>query len=555
MGERPQNDQRKSIPTGIQSFREVRERDSYYVDKTLIMRDLIDHGSYYFLSRPRRFGKSLFVDTLHDLFAGEEEIFRGLAIHDSWDWSVRHPVVRLSFDDQYNSPEEIDQHIHGKLKRIADDTGIDLGETGSKASQHLEALIHRLHQSTGQQVVVLVDEYDKPILDVLENPEVARANRDYLRGLYGIIKGSARHVRFVFVTGITMFSKVSLFSGLNNLEDISLNPRYASICGFTDDDLDTVFAPELEDLDRDEIRRWYNGYNWLGEHRLYNPWDILFLLKGRQIKSHWFRSGTPTFLYQLIRKKNYPLMDYGGGTINEEDLIQFDVDVIDLRALMFQSGYLTVGEQRRDGPDTIYTLEFPNFEVSTRFNEGLLVYMGSDAEKIRRDADAVLDCLESKDFDALVKRMRPVYAVIPHDWFRNSTIPEIEGYYLSLLLTYLRTVGADARAEVSSNRGRTDLVVHHAGQVFVIEAKVAVCSSEREIEAAFKAAMKPIRERGYAEQYLGQGDEVHLIAMVFGSKDRNLLHMRSELAEELPASRDDGDLPVWRRLRNVVTMR
>ncbi len=556
MGERQKVDERKFIPTGIQSFRTLREGNGYYVDKTSLIHQLTGGlESHYFLSRPRRFGKSLLVDTLHELFAGEEDLFRGLAIHDSWDWSVRHPVVRLSFDGQYNSPEEIDQHIHGKLKRIADDAGIETGETGINASHHLEALIHRLHQSAGQQVVVLVDEYDKPILDVLDNPELARANRDYLRGFYGIIKGCARHVRFVFVTGITMFSKVSLFSGLNNLEDISLDPRYASICGFTDDELDTVFAPELEGLDREEIRRWYNGYNWLGGHRLYNPWDILFLLKSRQFEAHWFRSGTPTYLYRLIRERNYPLMEFDGGTVTKEQLVQFDVGDIDLRALMFQSGYLTVGEQQRVGPDTIYTLEYPNLEVSVRFNAGLLAYVGCDAEAVSRDANAVLGCLESKDFGGLAERLRAVYAAIPHDWYRKSGKAESESHYLIVLQTYLLAVGADVQREVASNRGKADLVVTHAGEVYVIEAKLVGGRHGHRIDRALDAAMRQMRDRGYGDQYRGQGGEVHLVTMVFGGEERNLLDLRAESARELPESGAEGDSPVWRRLRNVVAWR
>ncbi len=554
MDERRQNDRRKFIPIGFQTFREVRERDSYYVDKTPIMRDLIDRGGYYFLSRPRRFGKSLLVDTLHELFAGEEELFRGLAIHDSWDWSVRHPVVHLSFDDQYNSPEELDQHIRGELKGIADDAGIELGEISSKGSQCLKELIRLLHRSTGQQVVVLVDEYDKPILDVLDNPEVARANRDDLRGFYGIIKGCARHVRFVFVTGITMFSKVSLFSGLNNLENISLDPRYASICGFTDDELDTVFAPELEGLDREEIRRWYNGYSWLGGHRLYNPWDILFLLKRRQFESYWFQSGTPTYLYRLIRERHYPLMELDGGTINREQLTRFDVGDIDLRALMFQSGYLTVGERRRDDPDTIYTLEYPNFEVSKNFNLDFLVYMGRNEAKVRRDADAVLGCLESKDFEGLLGWLRTIYAAIPHSWYRNNLNAEVEGYYLTMLVMHLNAVGAVIQGEDESSRGQSDLVVRHAGEVFVIEAKVIKGKRRHTVAKALDAAMEQVKGRSYAEKHLGEAG-VHLIAMVFGSDDRNLLDLRAESVPVLSAPRSDGDDRVWRRLRNVVAWR
>ncbi len=243
---------RQRLPIGMQDFARMRETGSYYVDKTPLIGQLVDDGRHYFLSRPRRFGKSLLVDMIGALFEGRKDLFEGLAIHQHWDWSLTHPVVRLSFDGKYSEPEDIERHA-----------GFEAA-TCRTAPERLFDLLDRLHHATGQRVVILVDEYDKPILDVLGDVALATANREYLRGFYGIVKGSAAYVRFVFVTGITMFSKVSLFSGLNNLEDISLDPRYATLCGYTDDDLDEVFAPEFDGLDRDKIRTWYNGYHWLG---------------------------------------------------------------------------------------------------------------------------------------------------------------------------------------------------------------------------------------------------------------------------------------------------
>ena len=246
---------RSRLPIGIQSFRRLRETDSYYVDKTPLIRELVDQSDYYFLSRPRRFGKSLLLDTLGMLFEGHEKLFRGLDIHGHWDWSVRHPVVRLSFDGKYSEPGEIEGDIIEQLESVERQYDLPPAPTSDTGSRRLRNILDRLHLSTGQRVAVLVDEYDKPILDVLDDPDLARANRDHLRGFYGIIKGSAEHVRFVFVTGVSMFSTAGPFSGLNNLEDISLDPRYATICGYTEDDLDRVFGPELDGLDREDIRR------------------------------------------------------------------------------------------------------------------------------------------------------------------------------------------------------------------------------------------------------------------------------------------------------------
>ncbi|MCY4303459.1 MAG: AAA family ATPase, partial [Aestuariivita sp.] len=206
---------RQRLPTGIQDFDRLRSTNSYYVDKTSLICDLIELGDHWFLSRPRRFGKSLLVDTIKALFAGREILFRGSDIHDHWDWSVTHPVVRLSFDGKYNQPDEIEGDVLEQLEGIEHEYGLTSASTSNTGPRRLRNILRRLHQTTGQRVVVLVDEYDKPILDVLRDPDLARANREYLRGFYGIIKGSAEHVRFVFVTGVSMFSKVSLFSGLN----------------------------------------------------------------------------------------------------------------------------------------------------------------------------------------------------------------------------------------------------------------------------------------------------------------------------------------------------
>ncbi|MDE0004814.1 MAG: AAA family ATPase, partial [Rhodospirillaceae bacterium] len=294
---------RRLLPIGIQDFRTVREQDCHYVDKTPLIRQLVDEGRFYFLSRPRRFGKSLLLDTLKSLFECREELFRGLDIHGRWDWSAPHPVLRLSFDGKYNAPESLERNVLNQLRLIEDAAGIDPAQTVSTGPERLQTVLHRLHRTTGRRVAVLVDEYDKPILDVLHDPELATANRDYLRGFYGIIKGSAEHVRFTFVTGVSMFSKVSLFSGLNNLKDISLDPRHATICGYTEDDLDRVFGPELDGLDREQVRTWYNGYHWRGGERVYNPYDVLLLLDGREFRPYWFETGSPNFLFRMLMER------------------------------------------------------------------------------------------------------------------------------------------------------------------------------------------------------------------------------------------------------------
>ena len=249
---------RRKLPIGMQTFRDIRESNCYYVDKTAYVERLLDEGKHYFLSRPRRFGKSLFLDTCKEAFEGNEPLFEGLAIHDRWDWSVRHPVLRLSFGSgHFREPGYLHEEVMDQLRILEEESEVVAHHDTAPA--RFRHLIRTLHQRAGRPVAILVDEYDKPILDALDAPEVARANRDFLRGLYAVVKDCDAHIRFSFITGVSKFSKVSLFSGLNNLRDITLDARYSAICGYTDADLDAVFAPELPGLDREGIRDWYNG--------------------------------------------------------------------------------------------------------------------------------------------------------------------------------------------------------------------------------------------------------------------------------------------------------
>ncbi len=516
-----QSSRSKLLPLGIQDFRTIREENCYYVDKTPLIHQLVASGRHYFLSRPRRFGKSLLLDTLRELFKGNEELFRGLAIHDEWDWSQVHPVVRLSFDGNYYEAGNIEQDIQDQLTIIEREYGLSPVETSGGG--RLRHLLSRLHEQTGKTVAVLVDEYDKPILDVVNNLELAKRNRDYLSGFYGIVKGSAAHVRFVFVTGVSMFSKVTLFSGMNNLKDISLDPRYATICGYTEEDIEQVFAPELEGVDRGEMRRWYNGYNWLGEERVYNPYDVLNLFDRREFKSWWFRTGTPKFLYQLITENEFPAVELESGPIDEGRLTRFDVGDIDLRSLMFQSGYLTIREKRRIENDTLYTLEYPNLEVRKNFNSGFLAHMGQNEAHASKDGNALLEHLKQNDFDGFSGLLHAVCAGIPHRWYTNTALAGYEGHYLSVLYMHLNAAGANVVAEESTVRWQSDLVVCHGEQVFVVEAKVVRQGKEEKTGEILSDAMRQMAERGYADKYRSRGKVVHLLALAFGEMERNLI--------------------------------
>ena len=255
--------------------------------------------------------------------------------------------MRLSFGGKYNEQGEIEGDVIEQLEAIERQHDLPPAPASDTGPRRLRNILGRLHHVTGSQVVVLVDEYNKPILDVLHDPELATANRDYLRGFYGIIKGSAEHVRFTFVSGVSMFSKVSPFQGLNNLDDISLDPGYATICGYADGDIDRVFGPEFEGLDRDKIRTWCNGYHWRGGERVYNPWDVLLLLRKRAFRPYWFETGSPTLLFRMLKEKSVSPMELENRTAHMSLVSKFDVDDIGIEALLFQTGYLTIAESGR----------------------------------------------------------------------------------------------------------------------------------------------------------------------------------------------------------------
>ncbi len=512
---------RQKLPTGIQTLRKIRQQGCYYVDKTPQIKQLIDRGNDYFLSRPRRFGKSLLVDTLKELFEGNEPLFQGLHIHDHWDWSVRHPIVRLSFDGKYACPEDIERSALKQLKIIGE--SVDLAVTpGDTAQDYLLELLIHLHRTTGQQVVVLVDEYDKPILDVIDNEAMAIANRDHLGGIYGIIKGSAGHVRFVFVTGVSMFSKVSLFSYLNNLTDISLDPDYATICGYTDHDLDSVFAPEMEDLDRDEVRRWYNGYHWLGEEKVYNPWDILNLFYGREFGPHWFKTGSPTFLYKVMMEQGISPAALRNRAAIEAVITTLNVDDINFDALLFQAGYLTITEKSSTGFRTRYTLDYPNLEVREGLKEELLVYLSGGKDRVLQLGDALLGQLLSHDFEGFTANLRSFLAGLPYQWQGEHSPARYEAWYAAMLYVALDAPDVDIRLEESTSQGRSDMVLLHDGQVFVFEFKMVEIPAETPSEemgkigeTAAMTAIRQIRDRGYVDKYRQRQEPMTLIGLVF----------------------------------------
>ena len=510
---------RKHLPIGIQTFREIRENNHYYVDKTGLALQLEQAGKHYFLSRPRRFGKSLFLDTLKELFEGNEALFEGLAAHGQWDWSVSYPVLRFSFGSkEYTHTEGLQSSLHTQLSHFEQQFAIprQFDDAGGRFAD----LIIQLHKKYAQPVIILIDEYDKPILDALEYPEVAKKNRDFLRGFYGTIKDYDAHIKFSFLTGVSKFSKVSLFSGLNNLYDITLDEHYSSLCGYTDHDVDTVFAAELPGLDREEIRDWYNGYNWLGKG-VYNPFDILQLFKRREFKNYWFETGTPSFLIKVLTRRHVMTPQLNHLSSDDELLASFDIDNMPIEALMFQTGYLTIKKRENLEGNYFYTLGYPNREVYQSLNNSLLKYLVQDGGMQVRQRLELRRLLLANDFDGLKTLFHSFFASIPHHWYTNNDIQNFEGFYASVFYSYFAALGLEVIVEDCTNHGRLDMTVKFNGQVYLFEFKVVEMVPEGN-------ALQQLKDKAYAEKYQHLGQSVFLVGVEFSRDDRNVVGFEVE---------------------------
>ena len=509
---------RQKLPIGIQTFTKIREGGYYYVDKTAIACQLAETSGYYFLSRPRRFGKSLFLDTLKELFEGNEPLFKGLAAEQQWDWSKKHPVIRISFGSGVmQSPEQLNQRIKQQLLDLREDLQLNAPSVDAdditSLFQHLIRDAAQTHQS---KAVVLIDEYDKPILDNLHQPEQARAMRDGLRNLYSVLKDSDAHLRFVFLTGVSKFSKVSLFSGLNNLRDITLSAEYSAICGYTDADLDTTFTPELAGLDRTKIRDWYNGYNW-GGTSVYNPFDLLLLFQERDFRPYWFETGTPTFLIQVLSERGVFTPNLEQWQASEELLSRFDVEDISTEALLFQTGYLTLHKVEEIITGYwVYTLGYPNREVEASLNRALLPALGVPTQASLHSGLSLIKALQTGDTAGMESHLKALFAAIPHDWHRKNPLANYEGYYASVFYSHFAALGLDIRVEDSCSTGRVDMTIHHAGQHYLFEFKVVEQAPEGK-------ALQQIKDKGYADQYRASGQPIHLIGVEFSKTQRQIV--------------------------------
>jgi Protein of unknown function (DUF1703)./Predicted AAA-ATPase. len=512
----------KGLPIGISTLSRILEDGFVYIDKTEYAYALAKGPGRYFLSRPRRFGKSLFVDTLKEIFEGNEALFRGLRIHDKWDWSKKYPVIKIDFAvGAAGGLPALLKRIEYLLKDNAKRLGVKI-EQDTDMPGMLSDLIKGCGEKYDSRVVLLVDEYDKPLLDNIEDTGVAAAIREELKSLYSVIKERDADLQFVFLTGVSKFSKVSIFSGINNLKDISLSEAFGAICGYTQEDLETTFGEHLAGVDWAELKSWYNGYNFLGEP-VYNPFDILlFISEGKKYGSYWFETGTPSFLVRMIRQRAYFLPDLDRISAGEELLSSFELDRIEPVTLLFQAGYLTIDTISYKMGKPFYTLRPPNREVRFALTDQLFSEYSGITDKKGEYQNEVWDALAAGDLAALETAIRRLFAGIPWRNFTNNEIVETEGYYASVLYAFFSAINCGVVPEDITNHGQADLTLTLGNKVYVTEIKVL--GDKGALSDGRNPALDQIRERKYAEKYQGQaGREIYELGMVFGRRERNLI--------------------------------
>ena len=532
----------EKIATDTFSFADVREGGFVYVDKTAILKTLADGslGKQFFIARPRRFGKSLAVSTLQCLFEGRRGLFRGLAIEPDWDWSKTWPVLKLDMSGcQAATVDMLWQKIRVQLLRNAERLGVPLRE-GLPVSGQFEMLISDLaERSPDGKVVLLVDEYDKPLLGHLGKPDVNDI-RDELKAFYSVIKTCEGLQRFAFMTGVSKFSKVSIFSDLNNLNEFSMDARVATLFGYTHEEVKANFPASLAALGAKQaldggatfarLVHWYDGYRFHQDAApVFNPVSVGKCLSSGQFDPYWFETGTPTFLLRLMEKNPVVLDEI---EVSQTAFSNYEPDRPALVSLLYQTGYLTIKSARQDGGIRLYRLVPPNFEVATAFSESLSAdFSRLDGEEHASLLTQMVEALRADDVDDMLDALSCFFANIP----ANITVKR-EKYYQTLFYAVFVLIGARTHAECWTNRGRVDAVVETPRGVYVFEFK---------LDGTAAAALAQIKAKGYAEKWLRCGKKVTLVGAAFDAGMHNLSDRQVEVAA-------DGAGPVSRLMGETV---
>ncbi|GHV76456.1 ATPase AAA [Spirochaetia bacterium] len=510
----------RKMPIGVQDFETIRTEGFVYVDKTALVYHLANEGTQCFLGRPRRFGKSLLQSTLKYYFQGKKELFEGLAIAElEQDWPV-HPVFHIDLGGgRYNSLEGLDSELASNLRPLEEQWGRDPEE--DTPGVRLKGLLRRACAKSGKKVVVLIDEYDKPLVQNLDKPELLEELRMALAGFYGIIKGSGQYIRFVLLTGVTKFSKVNVFSDLNQLEDISMDKIYADICGLSAQELVDNFKPELEALAEEnhlsydealaKMQRLYNGYHFVpGAEGMFNPFGVLNTLKKHKFGYYWFETGTPSILLKEIKNNHIDLLEYTRDvTIMEFSLTDYRANGGNPIPLLYQSGYLTIKDY--DSQKGKYVLGFPNEEVEYGFLEELLrVYLPPVLESQGFYVGKFIEDLDKGDIEKFLTRLRALFYSIPYPVKEQS-----EYHYQSLFYLVVRLMGQFAQAELQCARGRADVVVTMTDAVYCFEFKLSGNGTAME-------ALTQIDDKGYLIPFTAGGKKLVKAGVVFDNEKHTL---------------------------------
>jgi Predicted AAA-ATPase len=432
----------QKYPIGQQDFGEIRRGQNVYVDKTMYIHKMITSYKYYFLSRPRRFGKSLMVSTLDQLFKGSKDLFEGLYIHDKWLFE-EYPIIKISFTNIGYRTSTLSNALNNILHEIASSYDLQFENKQDQIDVKFKELIIKLNSKYNKNVVVLIDEYDIPIIDYLDkaNLHKAKENRDVMKSFYSILKDADSYLKLVFITGISKFSQVSIFTDLNNLYDLTMQPEYNEICGISQADLDGYFSEEMKTFDRDKIKEWYNGYRWdVNGVTLYNPFSILNFFSGGKFQNYWFSTGSPTFLMEL--SKTQKLYDVSGIELSSFNLSNFDIDKLEVHPILFQTGYITI-----IGYDPIrdrYTLDYPNREVRLSYLMYLTqAYTDAPSHRATNIPFEMEDALKSQNPAMLQKSINEAFSFIPPMTFgikTTSTSTMLSSTYFSVSWEYISTV-------------------------------------------------------------------------------------------------------------------
>ncbi len=507
-----------SLPVGVQTFADVIEGNFVYVDKTAYLHQLIAPSKgVYFLSRPRRFGKSTTLTTLESIFQGKKELFEGLAISKTdYTWPV-HPVIRL--DMKYASHptfERAEIGLRNQLDTIAKNNGFEL--TVELIEDAFTALIEHLHAKPGQKVVVLIDEYDKPLIDLLDDIPEAKKIQGLLKRFYGVLKSADEHIRFVLIAGVSKFTKVSVFSDLNHLTDLTMDVRYAALCGYTQEELEFYFVDWIEKLGVTEnktkaetlekIKLWYNGYRLTeADIKVYNPWSTLHLFNSQKFKNHWFETGTPTFLVEAMKKEAFDL-DKLEQPVSDADFSTYDIEKLQIVPLLFQTGYLTIKDYFSEW--NRYLLDFPNQEVKWAFSSLLVADFAELPEGQTSFIQLqLLKALKADDLTEFFSIINSLYAKIPSHLHDKK-----EAYYHSIFIAVCAMAGVPIEAEVNVSMGRADAVVESPQAIYVIEFK---------IDKPVEVALKQIADQRYTESYLYLNKPIIAVGVAFSSDNRQII--------------------------------